>query len=120
MGFNFGIILGAIKVAAGIANLFRGPDGEKPKPQFQDIWPDATANVMKAVQQAVNYGGLDSKEKLDAWLAQADSTLGNELTAIDVIPGLPPDKEEELSDHLIEAARIYGYMLLGLPGYKTE
>lgn len=112
-----GIILGAFKVATGIYKLLKPAPGA-PTPAFAEIWPDVTANVMKAVNAAVTYGGIDTKEKLDAYLATADAALGDEPAAIDIVKGLPADKEEQLSDHLIEAARIYGYHLIGVEGYK--
>jgi hypothetical protein len=63
---------------------------------------------------------MDTKEKFDSWLKTVDTYTGNDAAAIDLIPKMPADAEEEFFDHLIEVARIYGYMLLNVEGYHVS
>jgi len=88
------------------------------KPSLADALPFAVGQLLPAIQKAIQYQGLDTKEKFDRWLATVDAGTGSEATAIDLIATLPADKEEAFFDHLIEAGRIYGYHLIGVEGYR--
>lgn len=89
------------------------------KPSLADALPFAVAQLLPAVQKAIEFQGLNTQEKLDAWLDTLDKATGVEAGAIDFVGGLPADKEEEFFDALIQAARIYGYHLIGVKGYVS-
>lgn len=110
-----GLIKGALTVGVGIVKLFSGGK----KPSVAEAIPHAVGLLMPAVSDAIHYGGMDTKDKFDAWLLSADQYTGADPGAVDLVPSLPPDKEEELFDALITACRIYGYMLIGVPGYTV-
>ena len=104
------------KVAHVAVNLLGTPAQPNSVPISSGL-PFSFTQMMSSGERVIGYGGMASKEKFDAWLELADSATGSEKTAIDLFIGLPAKAEEELFDHLIDAARIYGYHLLKLPGY---
>lgn len=110
-------MLGWIKAALLLGiNLFGWLKGGKKT--LADALPFAIGQLLPAVENAVKFQKLDTKEKLDAWLEAVDAGTGDDATGVDIIRGLPAAKEEELFDHLIEVARTYGYYLIGVPGYR--
>jgi len=109
----FGILQAAIVLGAKMVQMFTG----KTKPSFLDGAGMAVGQLIPAIQQAVNYGGMNTKEKIDSWLDNVDRTTGTDPGAIEMIPGMPPDKEEEFFDHLIGAARLYAYSYAKILGY---
>lgn len=110
----FGWISGALKLGLGLWGWVRGQDS---KPTLTDLLPVIMSNLLPAVEKAIGYQGLDTQEKFDSWLEALDAGTGSDPTAVDLIRDLPPDQEELLFDHLKEAARIYGYCLIKVPGY---
>ena len=105
----------AVKVGLKIYGFVTAPGA---KPSLIDALPFAVGQLLPAVQKAIHYQGLNTKEKFDAWLVTVDAGTGSDENAVDFIAGLPADKEEIFFDHLIEAARIYGYNLIGVEGYR--
>lgn len=79
--------------------------------------PFTISQILPAVERAIRYQGLGTKEKFDQWLELADRAVGEEPGALHLFGDLPAKLEEELSDHVIEIARIYGYHLLKVDGY---
>ena len=79
--------------------------------------PFVVSQLLPAVEQAIRFQGLNTKEKFDSWLTTLDESTGIE-PPVDLISRLPAEQEEALFDHLLEAARIYGYHLIGVPGYR--
>lgn len=110
-------MLGWLKSAVSFAVKLYGWVNKGGKPSLADALPFAVSQLLPAVRRAIEFQGLDTQEKFDAWLDTLDEATGVEAGAIDFIGGLPAEKEEEFFDHLIEAARIYGYYIIGVPGY---
>ena len=98
---------------------FLWSDGS-PRPTLTDGLAFAVANLMPAVEKAINYGGMSTQAKFDSWLETIDQTTGTDPGAVDVFRNIPAEQEEQLFDHFKEAARIYGYNLLRVPGYYAE
>jgi len=111
-------MFGWLKAVVSIGLKIYGYVAKSDKPGLADALPFAVGQMLPAVQKAIEYQGLDTKEKFDAWLATVDAGTGSDEGALDLIVKLPPDKEEEFFDHLVEAARIYGYHLIGVVGYR--
>lgn len=112
-------MLGWLKAAVSFAVKMYGFVTKDEKPSLVDALPFAVGQLLPAVQRAIQFQGLNTQEKFDAWLDTLDQSTGIDKGAIDFIGGLPADKEEEFFDHLIAAARIYGYHLMGLDGYVS-
>jgi len=110
-------MFGWLKAAVVIGLKIYGFVSKGDKPSLADALPFAVGQMLPAVQKAIQYQGLDTKEKFDAWLIAVDAGTGSDTTAVDLLVRLPADKEELFFDHLIEAARIYGYHLIGVEGY---
>ncbi len=110
-------MIGWIKTALSLGLRMFGILTGKDKPRMTDALPFVLANLLPAVEKAIEYKGLSTQAKFDSWLATLDTGTGSDLDAADFFPNLPPNREEELFDHLIEAARIYGYCLLKVDGY---
>lgn len=109
-----GWILGIFKVGLSIFKLFKGSDD---KPSLTELLPFVLNQLIPAVDNAIKYQGLDTKEKFDQWLTFIDVSTGTDPGAFDFMGSMPPDVEEQMFDHLIETARIYGYNRLKVPGY---
>lgn len=112
-------MLGWLKAAVTFSVKMFGWIKQTDQPSLIDALPFAVAQLLPAVQRAIEYQGLHTQEKFDTWLNTLDQATGVEAGAIDFVGGLPADKEEEFFDHLIEAARIYGYHLIGVKGYVS-
>jgi len=110
-----GVLRALIGAAGAVIKIFKG--GEKPT--WAEAMPFVLQQLIPAVQQAVEYQGYNTREKFDAWLSTMDASTGTDPGAIDIIPQLPQDKEEEFFDALKEAARVYGYSLIGVEGYNV-
>lgn len=108
----------ALTVGVKILGLLVSKKDQGQALTLADAFPFAISQLLPAVENAIKYQGLDTKEKLDGWLVTFDMATGEEPTAIDIIHGLPADKEEILFDHAIEIARIYGYYKIGVPGFR--
>ena len=115
MGLKFSSLVGflkeAVRVGVALAGFF------KTKPSTADGLEFAITRLIPAVREAISYGGLDTREKFDSWLAMVDAQTGNDPGAVDLIPFLTAEREEEFFDHLVAAARCYGYGMLKVPGY---
>ena len=95
----------------------------KRKPRWSEAVPTVIAQVLPLVDKAIEYGGADSKEKFDSWLEGFDRATGDPAVdpgAVAVFPDIPRDKAEIFWDHIKEAARVYGYCKLGVPGFNAE
>ena len=110
-----GWLRAALNAGLTVYSLVKGKDE---KPSLTEALPMVISNLLPMVQNAISFGGMNTKGKFDAFLDTIDSATGEDATAIDFIQDLPAEKEEQLFDHLKEAARIYGYSLIGVPGYK--
>lgn len=114
-------MLGWIKAAVGFGVKMYSKLNEGSKTDvMSDALPFAISTLLPTVKNAIAYGGKNTKEKFDAWLDTLDAMTGDDQLAIDLIPSLPPALEEKFFDHLKEAARIYGYMMLKVEGYAVE
>ena len=115
MGLSFGsIIFGAVKFGAGIYKMLKG--GDKPASLVEAL-PLALPQILSGVQSAVSQQGLHTKEQIDAWIGTADALTGQDPGALDLVPGLPADKEEILFDGILQAAKVIAYHTAKLPGY---
>ena len=112
-------MLGWLKAAVVFGVKMFGWVKQTDKPSLTDALPFAVSQLLPVVQRAIEFQGFDTQEKFDAWLLTLDQATGVEAGAIDFIGGLPADKEEAFFDHLIGAARIYGYHLIGVEGYVS-
>jgi len=110
-----GWLLGIFKVGISVFNLFKG-SGEQ-KPSLTELLPFALTQLIPAVDNAIKYQGLASKEQFDQWLVTLDATTGSDPGAFDFMKSMPPEIEEEMFDALINVARIYGYNRLKVEGY---
>jgi hypothetical protein len=107
------IISKLFEVGASMVSLFRR------KPKWTEAVPLVISQVLPLVNDAIVYGGMDSKEKFDSWLEGFDRATGSDPGAVNVIHDIPADKLEEFYDHIKEAARIFGYAKLGVPGFTV-
>jgi len=115
MGLSFGsIVFGAIKFGAGIYKMLKGDD--KPASLVEAL-PLALPQILQGVTAAVAQQGLKTKEQIDAWIGTADSLTGSDPGALDLVPGLPADKEEELFDGILQAAKVIACSAAKVPGY---
>ncbi len=87
------------------------------KAKFTEIILTVFGKITESVLDLVKFGKLSTKEMLDESLTELDLRLGSDPGAIDIVPDLPADKEEELTDHLKEVIRILGYNKLKVAGY---
>lgn len=114
-------IWGVLRAAAGfglqLLNAVKGTNGSKPT--LVELLPTVVSAVLPAVDQAIKFQGLDTKEKVDAWIVTLDAATGLDAAALDIVRDLPADKEEQLFDHVLEAARIFAYCKIGVPGYRA-
>jgi hypothetical protein len=115
MGFSFGaLVFGAVKAAAGIYRTLKG-SGEPVT--LGNALPLALPQILTGVQDAVSSQSLTTKEKIDSWIGTVDSLTGSDPAALDLVPGLPAEAEEELFDALLTVAKVLAYQRAGVPGY---
>lgn len=100
-----------LKTILSLVSLF------KSKPKLSDVLAFALSRLPDLIENAINFGGYDTKEKFDDFLFLFDHYTGIEAGAIDLIKDLPLDQEEAFFDHIKEAARIIGYNRLKVAGY---
>lgn len=101
------------KLIGNVVSLF------KSKPTWADAVPMVVNQLLPMVNYAIEYGGMDSKEKFDAWLDGIDVATGEDAGALVVMGGVPRDKAEVFWDHIIAAARVIGYSKLGIEEYTA-
>ena len=121
MGFNlFGALKGLITVGTQVYGLLK-PGGGQPAPKvtYDLALEFALTNIFPQVRRVIQFGNLNTKEKIDGYLDTLDATTGTDVGALDIIKTLPDTAEEALFDHLKEAIRIYAYNLAKIPGYYT-
>lgn len=113
-----GKIGGALLSVLGLAKkAFEFLSGGK-KPALGDLLTFAFPQIIAAVDNAVKYQGLTTKEQVDAWLATVDSSFGTDPGAFDLIKDMPQSAEEEMTDGLIKFVQAYAYYRAGVVGYK--
>lgn len=109
-----------IKSALSVGvQLFKFLKGNK-KPTLTDLLPFLLQSLFPAVEEAVQYGQLNTKEKIDSWLETFDNVTGSDVGAIDIVPDLSPELEEQLFDHIKEAVKIFAYCKAKIPGFFIE
>ena len=87
------------------------------KPSVGDLLKFSLPQILQAVDNAVKYQGLTTKEQVDAWLQTADANFGADPGALDLVADMPAEAEEEMTDGLIQFVRAYAYYKAGVPGY---
>lgn len=95
----------------------------KSKPKPWELIPILLSEIMANIAEGQAFAGLDSQAKLDAALEEFDLRTGlteDDIAAMNLWKGLPPDKEEEFMDHFKELIRIAGYNKLKIDGYNIE
>jgi len=107
-----GILKGLASAAATVYSLLHGK-----KPSLPELLPGLVTTALQAVNDAVSFGNLTTKEQIDSWLDTFDMSTGSEPGALDLAPSMPKDKEEEMLDHLKEAIRAYAYNRAKVAGY---
>lgn len=113
----FGWIKALAVAGVKIYQMFKGAKDAGTPVSIMEGLPFALGQLLPAVDNAIKYGNMTTKEQFDSWLDTIDNMTGEDPGAIDFIKGLPDQQEEIMFDHLKEAARIYGYWRLKLPGY---
>lgn len=114
MGINFpAILFGAVKFGAGIYRLFSGGKVGS----IVDVLPLALPKLLEAVTAAIDQQKLTTQEQIDAWIGTADKLTGQDPGALDLVRGLPADKEEILFDAILTAVKVVAYNRVGVPGY---
>ena len=108
----FGILKGLVSAAATVFSLLHGK-----KPSLPELLPGLVTGALQAVDQAMSFGTLTTKDQIDAWLDTFDMTTGADPGALNLAPSMPLDKEEEMLDHLKEAIRAYAYNRAKVAGY---
>ena len=109
-----GALLSILSTGIGLFKLITGGK----KPSISDLFKFALPSIMEAVDNAVKYQGLTTKEQVDSWLSTVDANLGLEPGALDLVRDMPGEAEEEMTDGLIQFVRAYAYYRTGVPGYK--
>ncbi len=111
----FGWIKAALGVAANLVTFF----SKNKKPSLTEVIPVLVANLIPAVNDAISYQGLDTKTKIDTWLAKLDEMTGTDPGAVNFDADMPPAAQEEMFDGLLTFVRVYAYHRAGVPGYKA-
>jgi hypothetical protein len=111
----FGWIKAALGVGLKLYGLIRG-SGSK-SDLLSDALPFVVNQLLPAVRTAIEYKGLNTRDKFDRWLETIDVATGDDDVSLDLIPHMPAKIEEDFFDHAKELARCYGYCLLRVPGY---
>lgn len=115
MGLSLGsIIFGAVKFGASVYKMVKGDD--KPA-NLVDALPLALPQILGSVQSAIKMQGFTTAEQIDSWIGTADALTGSDPGALDLVPGLPADKEEELFDAVLQAVKVVAYHKAGVAGY---
>lgn len=109
-----GALLSILSTGIGLFKLLTGGA----KPSVGDLLKFSLPQILQAVDNAVTYQGLSTKEQVDAWLSTADANFGADPGALDLVKDMPPEAEEEMTDGLIQFVRAYAYYRAGVPGYK--
>jgi len=117
MGFSIGGLLKAVFTTA--TSVFKAVSGVE-KPTLEMILPKAAGSLFESIMEASKYRDLTSKAKIDSWLGTLDTSFGSESGSLDVINTMPAAVEEELTDHLIGAARVVLYNKHKVPGFYEE
>lgn len=100
--------------AVGLWRFFGG------KPKWSDVVGRVTRDVFDLVDQAITFGNMDNRKKFDDFLQALDLKTGADPGAVDMLKDVPADQEEVFWDHIVEAARVYGYCKLKIPGFFVE
>ncbi|MCX6826849.1 MAG: hypothetical protein NTV06_06260 [candidate division Zixibacteria bacterium] len=90
------------------------------KPKISEILATVLTYLPDIVTKVIQFGGANTKEKFDDFLATLDAYTGSDLGAVDLDHDMPKEQQEAFWDHIKEAARIMGYHQLKLPGYYQE
>ena len=128
MGFNilkavniFGHLVEAGKL---IYDKFLTPDdGDHTDLTINTGFTFAFTNLMPRIDKYIAEGKLTTKEQIDNFFDRADDATGSEAGAIRMFPGMPADKEEDLTDSLFGekgSARLYAYHKAKVDGYFIE
>lgn len=110
----FGVIKTILSVGVKVLSLFKGGQ----KPSIGETLSFTLQQLIPAIENAIAYENLDSKEKFDNWLETFDKSTGSDQYAVDLIKGMPKQAEEEFFDGIKQAAKAYGYMKIGVEGYR--
>ena len=102
------------QIVKGILSVF---DIIKKKPSWTEIATRIVPAVFDLVNQAIDFGGYDTKEKFDEFLALLDLKTGVDAGAMDIFKDVTAQGEEEFFDGILMAARAYGYSKLKVEGY---
>jgi hypothetical protein len=107
------LLFNALKTGAELFAIFKGK-----KPSLPELLPTVMGKIIEAVGGVVESKGFTTKEQVDQWIGFLDAQTGADLGALDLFPSLPPDKEEEMLDGLLQVVRVYAYNKAGVPGYR--
>ena len=109
-----GILRTIIKGGLGIYSLIKPNPANPDKPQLKttDLIMLIVSKIFPMVTEAISSQNLTTREQFDQWLILFDNTTGADAAAIDIIKGMSPIMEEKFFDHIIEAARVYGYWII--------
>ena len=102
------------QIVKGIVSLF---GIVKRKPSWTEIATRIVPAVFDLVDQGIAFGGYNTKEKFDEFLALLDLKTGVDPGAMDVLKDVTAQGEEEFFDGILMAARAYGYARLKVEGY---
>ena len=105
------------KIVGGAVSVYKLIFGSDKRPPWTVVMAQAAPQIFGLVNQAIEFGGYDSKEKLDDFLSLIDLKTGVDAGALDVFKDVTDKAEEEFFDGLVQMARAYGYAKLKVEGY---
>jgi len=101
-------------IVSGIVSVYKLV---KKKPSWTEIATQIIPQIFAVVDKAIEFGGMDTKEKFDEFLVTLDLKTGVDNGAWDMFKDITPQGEEEFFDGIIMSARAYGYAKLKVAGY---
>lgn len=103
-----------IQLAIDTVKLIKG------KPHISDVIGFVVGHLPSVIQNAVDFGGYNTQEKIDDALTAFDNATGTDAGALAPFAGMPKEVQEQLFDHVKEIARIVAYNKIKVAGYYTE
>lgn len=82
------------------------------KPTTSELIMTIMSQLFPTINNAIKAQNMTTHEQFDAWLVTMDEATGTDAMALDIIKGMSAELEEQFFDHIIAAARVYGYWLI--------
>lgn len=110
----FGIIRAIVSTGLKIFAITK-----QTKPKTGDLIMTIVSQIFPMVADAIRAQKMTTREQFDTWLITMDEATGTDAMAVDLIKGMSAELEEKFFDHIIGAARIYGYWLIDGKGLES-